>query len=186
MKLIIGLGNPGKEYADDRHNAGFLAVERLAERLGVRFNQKRARSLVAAAEVDGERVSLAKPQTYMNLSGEAVRRLLAELGVRPDDLLVVYDDVDLPLGTLRLRPRGGPGTHNGMRSIVQALGTEAFPRLRLGIGAPGEAQELRDYVLHPFQPAERALAQETLERAVEAMLTFIRHDVATAMNRYNR
>lgn len=185
MKLIIGLGNPGREYAEDRHNTGFMTVDRLAARLRVRFNQKRAQSQVATAAVDGERIALAKPQTYMNLSGESVRRLMAELGAKLEDVLVVYDDVDLPLGTLRLRRQGSPGTHNGMRSIVQALGTQGFARLRLGIGAPEGRQDLRDYVLGPFGATERPLADEMLDRAVEAVLTFVRQGAAEAMNRYN-
>lgn len=183
--MIVGLGNPGKEYAEDRHNAGFMAVDRLAERLGARFNQKRARSLVGEATLDGERVVLAKPQTYMNLSGEAVRQLAMELGVKADAVLVMYDDRDLPLGTLRLRLRGSAGTHNGMRSIVRALGTQAFPRLRLGIGPSDERVRLRDFVLASFSPTERPVAQEMIERASEAALSFVRLGPVETMNRFN-
>jgi PTH1 family peptidyl-tRNA hydrolase len=185
VKVILGLGNPGAEYADNRHNVGFMALDRLAERLGVRFNQKQARSHVAMADVDGERIVLAKPQTYMNLSGEAARRLLMEYGARPASLLVVYDDRDLPLGALRLRAHGSAGTHNGMRSIVQALHTQAFPRLRLGIGST-EAKALRDYVLSPFAPEERAVAAEMIERASDAVLSFVRCGPEETMNRFNQ
>src|SRR3954464_4953839 len=136
MLLVVGLGNPGREYQDTRHNAGFMCADILADRHGLRYNQKRPRSQVAVGAFAGTRLVLAKPQTYMNLSGEAVRGLTREMGVPPVGMLVVYDDVDLPLGTIRLRQSGSPGTHNGMRNIVECLGTINFPRLRIGIGQP--------------------------------------------------
>src|SRR5215212_5836986 len=149
MKVIVGLGNPGKDYERSRHNAGFLVLDRLAEKHAIRFNQKRANSVVARSRLDGVELVLAKPQTYMNLSGKAVQGLLMAHGLKPANLLVVYDDFDLPLGVLRLRERGSPGTHNGMRSIVSYLRTEEFPRLRLGIGST-DGIAARDYVLSGF------------------------------------
>src|SRR5437764_4152367 len=140
--LIVGLGNPGLEYSGTRHNLGFLALERLAEKHRLRFTGERGKSLVARGTVNGHDVALAKPQTYMNLSGEAVRELVRIYGLPPKALLVVYDDVDLPLGTIRLREGGGPGTHNGMRSIVDELGRTDFPRLRIGVGMPTDGQNL--------------------------------------------
>ncbi len=186
MKLIVGLGNPGREYADTRHNVGFWAVDLLAERHGLRFNQKRARSQVASGELLGARMTLAKPMTYMNLSGEAVRQLLQELGVRPEELLVIYDDVDLPLGKLRLRRSGSPGTHNGMRNIVLCLGTESFPRLRIGIGQPPEGVDVSDYVLSPFPRDQLEQAHESVARAADAVECLLEHGWTRAMTEYNR
>lgn len=185
VKLIVGLGNPGREYERSRHNAGFMVLDRLAEQHGLRFNQKKAHSRLARGALEGQEIVLAKPQTYMNLSGGAVQGLLTIHGVKPRDLLVVYDDFDLPLGALRLRERGGPGTHNGMRSIVGSLGTPAFARLRLGIG-PAEGVAARDYVLDDFSGDDLAVFAEARDRAVEAIETYLRIGLATAMNRYNR
>jgi peptidyl-tRNA hydrolase, PTH1 family len=185
VKLIVGLGNPGREYERSRHNAGFMVLDRLADKHALRFNQKKAHSRLACGTIEGEEVVLAEPQTYMNLSGGAVQGLLMIHGIKPRDLLVVYDDFDLPLGSLRLRERGGPGTHNGMRSIVQALGTPAFPRLRLGIGA-AEDEPARDHVLGDFEGDELTAFEELRDRAVEAIETYLRIGLATAMNRYNR
>ena len=184
MKVIVGLGNPGAEYERSRHNAGFLVLDRLAERHGLRFNQKRANSRVARGRVDDRELVLAKPETYMNLSGRAVQGLLMQHGVKPRDLLVVYDDFDLPLGTLRIRQRGGPGTHNGMRSIVQSIGSQEFPRLRVGIGA-AEVQTARDYVLDDFSANDWTTFQTARDRAVEAIETYLRHGLTAAMNRFN-
>jgi peptidyl-tRNA hydrolase, PTH1 family len=185
-RLVVGLGNPGAEYAGNRHNVGFRSVDRVAERYRLRFNAKRARSLVARGQLAGQDVALAKPQTYMNLSGRAVKELLVGWGVPPRSLLVVYDDVDLPPGSLRMRERGGPGTHNGMRSIVESLGSTDFPRLRIGIGSPPPMRDLADYVLDDPTPEERSLLEEALARAVEAIELFIREGPAAAMNRYNQ
>jgi len=183
--LIVGLGNPGLEYSATRHNLGFLCLERLAEKHRLRFTGKRAKSLIARGQLAGQDVALAKPQTYMNLSGEAVRELVRIYGLPMKSLLVVYDDVDLPLGTIRLRERGGPGTHNGMRSIVDELGREDFPRLRIGVGMPTNGQNLADYVLGLPTPDERAILDESLGRAVEAIETVVRRSLGAAMNAYN-
>ena len=183
MKVIVGLGNPGTEYERSRHNAGFLVLDRLAEKHSLRFNQKRANSRLARGRLDDDDVLLAKPQTYMNLSGRAVQGLLMQHGVKPRDLLVVYDDFDLPLGVLRLRERGGPGTHNGMRSVVHSIGSQDFPRLRIGIGAADRAA--RDYVLDDFGPEDWTAFEAARDRAVEAIETYLRHGLPTAMNRFN-
>lgn len=184
--LIVGLGNPGLEYSATRHNMGFLCLDRLATKHRLRFTGKRAKSAVARGTVSGQDVALAKPQTYMNLSGEAVRELLKVYGVPLRALLVVYDDVDLPTGTIRLRERGGPGTHNGMRSIVEELGNTDFPRLRIGVGQPTDGQDLADYVLGVPTPEERALLEEALGKAVEAIETVVRSGIGAAMNQHNR
>jgi peptidyl-tRNA hydrolase, PTH1 family len=184
VKVIVGLGNPGAEYVRSRHNVGFMVLDRFAVKHTIRFNQKRANSLVARGRLQGTELVLAKPQTYMNLSGKAVQGLLMTHGLKPASLLVVYDDFDLPLGTLRMRERGSAGTHNGMRSIVQYLKSDDFPRLRIGIGTAGSSA--RDHVLGDFEANEQQQADEACERAVEAIETFVLDGAAAAMNRYNR
>jgi PTH1 family peptidyl-tRNA hydrolase len=182
--LIVGLGNPGPEYARSRHNVGFMVVECLAGKHGLRFNQKKAHARLARGRIGASEVTLAEPQTYMNLSGRSVQGLTATVGVKPRNLLVVYDDLDLPLGTIRIRPSGGPGTHNGMRSIVECLGSSEFPRLRFGIGS-NEARAHPDFVLARFQPDEMPLYETTLERAVEAIELALERGLEAAMNQYN-
>lgn len=184
--LIVGLGNPGLEYSATRHNMGFLCLDRLATKHRLRFTGKRAKSVIARGTVNGQDVALAKPQTYMNLSGEAVRELLRIYKMPTNALLVVYDDVDLPTGTVRIRERGGPGTHNGMRSIVDELGTTEFPRLRIGVGMPTNGQNLADYVLGLPSAEERTVLDEALDRGVAAIETVARRGVGAAMNQFNR
>lgn len=184
VKIIVGLGNPGAEYERSRHNAGFMVLDRFAERHEIRFNQKRANSRVARGRVAGVEIVLAKPQTFMNLSGKAVQGLLMTQALKPAGLLVVCDDFDLPLGTLRLRERGSPGTHNGLRSIVNYLKTQEFPRLRVGIGA-AEGVSARDYVLDDFDSTDWAEFESTRERAVEAIELYLESGLAATMNRFN-
>ncbi len=184
--LIVGLGNPGERYARNRHNVGFWCVDLIAERHRLRFNTRRAQSLVARGQVDGEDVALAKPQTYMNLSGRAVKQLVMGWGLPLRALTVVYDDVDLPPGVVRLRERGGPGTHNGMRSLVESLGTSDFARLRIGVGAPPPMSGLADYVLAEPPADEAAVLEEAVDRAVHALELLIREGAGVAMNRHNR
>ncbi|MBI2939488.1 MAG: aminoacyl-tRNA hydrolase [Chloroflexi bacterium] len=186
MRLVVGLGNPGSEYAGTRHNIGFAVVDELARRWGTRFGKRQAKSLVAlprAGELDGRPV-LAKPQTYMNLSGDAVRLLARGLGPRPEEILVVYDDIDLPLGRVRVRERGSAGGHRGVASIIERLGTDAFPRLRLGVGRP--AGETVDYVLSRFTVDEQLAADELVARGADAAACAVEEGLAAAMNRYNR
>jgi PTH1 family peptidyl-tRNA hydrolase len=186
VRLIVGLGNPGPSYADTRHNVGFRCVESLAERLEATWVDDRARtaSRVARAIARGAPIVLAEPQTFMNVSGAAVEKLLKTLHLSPARLLVVYDDMDLPLGSTRLRERGSAGTHNGMRSVVATLGTEQFTRLRIGVGQARD-RDAREHVLSSFAPEERELADAAVERAAEAALTWATDGAATAMNRYN-
>ena len=183
--LIVGLGNPGLEYSATRHNLGFLCLDRLATKHRLRFTGKRAKSVLARGAINGHDVALAKPQTYMNLSGESVRDLLRIYKMPTTALLVVYDDVDLPTGTVRIRERGGPGTHNGMRSIVDEIGTTDFPRLRIGVGMPTNGEKLADYVLGLPAVEERAVLDEALDRGVEAIETVARRGIGTAMNQFN-
>jgi PTH1 family peptidyl-tRNA hydrolase len=184
-RLIVGLGNPGAEYAGTRHNAGFMVVDRLAERLGAVVEEYHDQALVGEACHRGALLVLAKPATYVNRSGAAVRRLLETHDRRPRDLLVVVDDLDLEVGSIRLRPSGGSGGHNGLESIAGALGTTAYPRLRLGIGRDFERGGQVDYVLAPFSARQRPRIEEAFDAAQEAALCFTCEGIEAAMNRFN-
>ncbi|MDI3280959.1 MAG: aminoacyl-tRNA hydrolase [Bacillota bacterium] len=185
MRLVVGLGNPGRRYENTRHNAGFLVLDRLAERLHASEWRRLDRALVAEGAVDGEKVVLVKPQTYMNLSGLAVRALLDWFKLTPEALLVIYDDMDLPVGRLRLRLEGSSAGHKGMESVLAQVGTEKVARLRVGIGRPAPPMAARDYVLSPFSPEEARSAAQALERAAEAVLCWLRQGAERAMNIYN-
>jgi PTH1 family peptidyl-tRNA hydrolase len=185
-RLIVGLGNPGPEYAWTRHNVGFLMADELARRCASRWQRlDELNSLISVAQAGDLRLVLAKPQTYMNRSGAAVSALVEELDISLDNLLVVYDDMDLPFGMLRLRERGSPGTHNGMRSVVAVLRSEAVPRLRIGISQaqPGSAI---DHVLGEFAEDEADAAQELVQRAADAAYAWATESAVAAMNRYNK
>lgn len=183
--LIVGLGNPGPEYRYTRHNVGFMLMDRLAERLKVKFSRLESRALVTKSEHLGLRVILAKPQTFMNLSGQAVGALVRFYKVPLENLLVVYDEVDLPLGTLRMRPEGGSAGHKGMTSIIDRLGVQTVQRLRIGVGRPPGRMDAADYVLQNFASSEQELLLFTLDRGVDATLTFVTEGLAAAMNRFN-
>ncbi len=183
--LIVGLGNPGRDYKLTRHNAGFLLLDHLASTLGVTFARLQFKALVTDARLEGRKLILAKPQTYMNLSGQAVGALMKFYKLPPEALLVAYDDVDLPFGTLRMRPKGGSGGHKGMKSIIERLGTQDFPRLRLGIGRPPGRMEAAAYVLQPFSTAEQAELPAIFERGVEAIRLFAALGLDAAMNYVN-
>ncbi len=188
MFLIVGLGNPGRCYLRSRHNVGFRVVEALAARHGLAFDHRKAHALLASGPIGDADAVLAKPQTFMNLSGPSVASLLRWLRLTPGDLLVVYDDLDLPLGTLRLRPRGSAGGHHGMESIVTALGRQDFARLRIGIGRPGDSRESDDVVEHvlgDFSATERTLMAEVYTRAADAIECLLAYGLPTAMNKYN-
>jgi peptidyl-tRNA hydrolase, PTH1 family len=185
IHLISGLGNPGRDYRDTRHNVGFMLLDRLAERLKIRFTRMESKAIVAKGEYEGHRLILAKPQEYMNLSGRAVGALLRYYKIPPENLIVAYDDVDLPLGTLRIRPGGGSAGQKGMASIIDRLGTEDFPRLRIGIDRPPGRMEAADYVLQNFSQPERQVLLPTLDRGVEAVLKYVTAGLDTAMNLYN-
>ena len=185
--LIVGLGNPGSEYASHRHNIGFQVVQALATAHSLAFaRRRRARARVAEGRIGPWQVLLAKPHTFMNLSGRAVGRLSRSHEIPSERILAIYDDLDLPLGRLRLRPGGGSGGHQGMRSIIKALGTQAFPRLRVGIDRPPGSMDPADYVLQPFTEEEAALAGEAVERAVAAVECWLSEGIVVAMDRFNR
>jgi PTH1 family peptidyl-tRNA hydrolase len=183
MRLVVGLGNPGRRYRGTRHNVGFEVVERLARRWGTRF---RAEGLAEVAEASfaGTPVLLAKPLTYMNRSGAAVREIVSRWRLSPSDVVVVYDDMDLPLGTLRVRARGSAGGHHGMASVLEALGTSEVARVRVGIGRP--ERDAVDHVLSRFEADEQPKAEEAVERAADAVETLLLEGTAAAMDRFNR
>lgn len=185
--LIVGLGNPGTEYASHRHNIGFRVVDALARAHGLRFvRQKDARARVATGSICGWHSIVGKPQTFMNLSGRTVSRLCRQYDMRPEQILIVYDDLDLPLGRLRLRQEGGSGGHKGMVSIISQLGTQGFPRLRIGVGRPPGRMEPADYVLQPFTKEEEAIVAGIVETAVEAIESWVTEGIVVAMDRFNR
>ncbi|PYX26744.1 MAG: aminoacyl-tRNA hydrolase [Acidobacteria bacterium] len=187
MKLIIGLGNPGIEYQFTPHNLGFLAIDRIANNLGVEVRNRQCRALTARAEIAGQPVILAKPETFMNLSGLSVRELLAEYQADATrDLIVIYDELDFPLGTIRIRQRGSSAGHNGMESILGALGTDEFLRIRLGIAPERNIEDTVKFVVAPFRKAQLKVVDEVLDMAAEAVEVILKEGPAAAMNRFNR
>jgi PTH1 family peptidyl-tRNA hydrolase len=192
MKLIVGLGNPGRGYAHNRHNIGFMCLGDFARKQGIRFDRKRGKARTGIGEVAGEGVILARPQTFMNLSGESVSRLVSGFGIALDDLLVVHDDLDLSLGKIRLRRGGSSGGHKGVDSIISSLGSQDFPRLRVGIGRPASSENhsesgegIISYVLSDFTPVEKQIVAQVIPRVSEAMLYLLTEGLSAAMNRYN-
>jgi PTH1 family peptidyl-tRNA hydrolase len=185
LALIVGLGNPGRDYAETRHNIGFQVVSRLADHHGLKFSRMQGQALIAAGRIRNTRVILAKPQTWMNDSGRAVGPLAKFYKVELPRLLMVYDDLDRPSGTLRLRIEGGHGGHNGMKSIIARLGSQDFPRLRVGIGRPPGRMEPAAYVLQPFGRDEETTMDMARERAAEAIECFLSEGIVAAMNKFN-
>ncbi len=183
--LIVGLGNRGREYRQTRHNVGFMLLDRLAAKLHGRFSRLQSKALVASVTYNERKVILAKPQTFMNLSGQAVQGLMRFYKLPLTNLLITHDDLDLPPGTIRIRPDGGSAGQKGMESILERLGTDEFARIRLGIGRPPGQMQAPDYVLQDFSDAEMAVISETLDRAVEAALAFVNDGLDAAMNRFN-
>ena len=188
MKLIVGLGNPGLEYALSPHNLGFMAVDRLAEGCGAKVAKREAQSLTGKATLAGQAVLLAKPQTYMNLSGAAVARLLARYSIEPEEMVVLFDDLDLPLGMIRIRRQGTAGGHNGMKSIIGAIQADEFIRVRMGIQPDSNSplEEATPYLLGKFRRGELGAVSDLLDQTVEAVHMILREGPRKAMNRFNR
>ncbi|MGH9690662.1 MAG: aminoacyl-tRNA hydrolase [Candidatus Acidiferrales bacterium] len=186
MRLIVGLGNPGPEYEWTPHNLGFLALDELAQRAGIRITRPEGKAYTGRGKVAEQEVVLAKPQTMMNLSGVSVKMLLERYECDPAEMIVLVDDVDLPWGMLRIRERGTGGTHNGMKSVIRSIGTEEFIRIRLGAGPEKVWGELSDYVLAPIGRAEREIAAQTVADAAEAAELIVTDGVSKAMARFNR
>ena len=185
MHMIVGLGNPGKQYEFTRHNAGFLCLDYLAAKYNIKVNKIKFKSLVGEGNIGGEKVILLKPTTFMNLSGEAVVQAAGFYKIDVSDIIVVYDDISLPIGSLRIREKGSAGGHNGMKSIIYLLGKDNFPRIRLGVGSNGE-RDLADHVLGKFSKEEMNGFSASVEDAVEAISYMLKGDTQKAMNLYNK
>jgi PTH1 family peptidyl-tRNA hydrolase len=186
VKVIVGLGNPGKKYERTRHNLGFMVVDRLAEENCVTVAQKKHESLIGEWNRDPEKVLLVKPQTYMNLSGNALQSLLSYYRVEAENVVVAHDDLDLPFGRIRIRRQGSPGGHRGMISVTGALGEQAFSRLRIGIGRPPPGIDPKDFVLQKFSPEESTRLDEVVTRAADAIKCLLDDGAARAMEKFNR
>ena len=186
MRLIVGLGNPDPEYQWTPHNLGFMAVDELANRAAIRVERPEGKALVGRGKLTGEEILLAKPQTYMNLSGISVRELLAKYELDVSDLLVMWDEVQLPLGTIRIHPDGSAGSHNGAQSVINALGTQEFARLRLGCGPDHPLSSRREHVLRPMRKAELEVAAEMIDEAGNAVETILTEGIDAAMNKFTR
>lgn len=186
MYIIAGLGNPEIQYGETRHNVGFKALDVLAAQLNINISKKKFRAFIGEGSINGEKIVLVKPQTYMNLSGESIYEAVKWHKIPLSNLIIIYDDVDLPVGKLRIKAEGGPGTHNGMRSVVDCLETEEFPRIRIGIGVPShEGYDLADYVLGRFSKEEKPEMEASINNAAEAVKIIVRNGIQTAMNRFN-
>ena len=184
MYIIVGLGNPGKQYENTRHNMGFLAVDLLAEKYNIEVNKIKFKALVGEGRIAGQKVLLVKPQTYMNLSGEAVRQAMDFYKIDPEELIVIYDDIDIPTGTFRISKKGSPGTHNGMRNIFQHIQTNDFPRIRVGIGS-GKKANLAGYVTGGISKSEQEILADVLKNSADAAACIIEKGIDKAMNEYN-
>ncbi|MBQ0018205.1 MAG: aminoacyl-tRNA hydrolase [Clostridiales bacterium] len=185
MYVIIGLGNPGKEYENTRHNMGFKAIDALADKAGIEVRKSRFHSLLGQGRIAGEKVLLVKPQTYMNRSGIAARECAMYYDVPRENVIVIYDDIDLPVTAIRIRKSGGPGTHNGMKSVVQELGITDFPRIRIGVGAAKENEDLVNRVIGKVPKDEQALLRESAEKTADAIIDIIAAGIDNAMNKHN-
>ncbi|MFD3270999.1 aminoacyl-tRNA hydrolase [Paenibacillus dendritiformis] len=185
MKWIVGLGNPGMQYASTRHNIGFMAVDRLAERHQIQVRDSKCKALIGEGRVGTEKIVLIKPMTYMNLSGEAVRAYMDYYKADPADLIVLYDDMDTELGKVRLRYQGSSGGHNGIKSLIQHLGTQTFNRVRMGISRPQPGREIVDYVLSPFAKAERDKLEEAIDKTCDAVEFALTHPFDQTMAKFN-
>ncbi|MDQ2691864.1 MAG: aminoacyl-tRNA hydrolase [Chloroflexota bacterium] len=183
--LLIGLGNPGREYRDTRHNVGFMLIDRLIVRLNAQGMKLQSKAIVTSATYQDRRLILAKPQTYMNLSGQSAQGLLNFYKIPIENMIVAHDDLDIPFGAIRIRPKGGPGGQGGMASTINQLGTKDFPRLRIGIGRPPGRMDPAAYVLQNFSRDEMKLLSEVVDRAADAALTFVVEGLNMAMNKYN-
>jgi PTH1 family peptidyl-tRNA hydrolase len=185
LTVIAGLGNPGNKYENTRHNVGFSTIDLLSSKHGIKVNKLKHKALTGEGTIAGERVLLVKPQTFMNLSGESIRDIAEWYKLPMDNIIIVYDDVDLPVGTIRIRPKGSSGTHNGMKSVIYQLQSDEFPRVRIGIGKAPEGWDLADYVLSRFSADEAGAIRESIARAADAAASIVSDGVSAAMNQFN-
>lgn len=185
MKIIVGLGNPTKEYAGTRHNVGFSVIYNISDAYNIPVDTKKHKALIGKGVIEGEKVILAMPQTYMNLSGESVRELMDFYKCDLSDLIIIYDDISLDVGKLRIRAKGSAGGHNGIKNIIAHLGTQEFSRIRIGVGEKPAKMDLADYVLGRFTKEEQPVIRESADRARQAVATILTEGVASAMNKFN-
>ena len=184
--MIVGLGNPGREYRDTRHNIGFMVVDRLSEKFDIKLSRVQNKAITGSGTREGTRIILVKPQTFMNLSGQSVASLVRFYKIQHENLIVAHDDVDLPFGTIRMRPGGGSAGQKGIASIINLMGTQDFARLRMGIGRPPGRMDAASYVLQSFSKGDQEMLNAFLDRAVDAIDCFQQYGLETAMNRYNQ
>ncbi len=185
MKIIVGLGNPGKEYENTRHNFGFKVIDVLSKELEIEINKERFEGMIGQGKFNGEKIMLVKPLTYMNLSGDCIVQILNYYKETIDNLIVIYDDIDIDVGRIRIKPSGNPGTHNGMKDITKKLGTKEFVRVRVGSGKPENNMDLADYVLSNVQKEEAKQVKESIKNASDAVIEILENGVEKAMNEYN-
>ena len=184
MFVIAGLGNPGKKYEKTRHNMGFLVIDRIAEKCGIDVSRIKHRALVGDGIISGRKVLLVKPQTYMNLSGESIGEIMGYYHVEPENLIVIYDDFDIDMGSLRIRKKGSAGSHNGMKSVIAHVGSQDFPRVRVGIGSSGD-RDWKDFVIGRVGKKEQDILKDAVDRAADAVISILEEGIDRAMNRYN-
>lgn len=185
MKIIVGLGNPTAQYEGTRHNIGFAVIDRIAQEYNISVDTRKHKALCGKGVIEGQKVVLVKPQTYMNLSGEAVREVFDFYKAQIEDVLIIYDDISLDVGKIRVRPKGSAGGHNGIKNIIAHLGTEGFARIRVGVGDKPKQMDLADYVLGHFQGEEKQAIQQGIDHAVKAMAEVLTNGIESAMNKYN-
>lgn len=185
MYLIVGLGNPEEEYANTRHNMGFDAINKISEKYNIDVNKKKFKGLYGTGVIDGKKVILLKPQTYMNLSGDSIIEVMDYYGIEPEDLIVIYDDMDIEKGTMKIRKKGGPGSHNGMKSVVENLQTTNFARIRIGIGRPEHNQDKINFVIGKLPKEEQDMLEAGVQKAAEAIPVILSEGIDNAMNRCN-
>ena len=185
MYLIVGLGNPTAKYEKTRHNAGFDVIDAIADKYGIELNLRKGKAFCGTGYIEGQKVMLAKPQTYMNLSGESVRALMDYYKLTTDEIVIIYDDISMPVGQVRIRPKGSAGGHNGIKSIIAHLGTQEFPRIKIGVGAKPENGDLVKHVLGRFSKEDDAKIRDVFALAEEGLLAILQEDVKTAMNAVN-
>lgn len=186
MKVIAGLGNPTGKYEGTRHNVGFMALDRLADKHGISVDTKKHRAYIGKGVIAGQKVILAKPQTFMNLSGDSIQQIAAYYKVEPEDIIILFDDISLDVGMIRIRKKGSAGGHNGIKSIIACLNSSDFPRVKVGVGNKRPGQDLADYVMGTIPKAQRELLDEALDHAVDAVELMLAGEVEQAMNLYNR
>ena len=185
MYLIVGLGNPEEDYSETRHNMGFNVINQISKKYEIEVNKKKHKGLIGKGIIEGKKVILLKPQTFMNLSGESIRECMDFYKIEPQDLLVIYDDIDIEPGIIKLRKQGGPGTHNGMKSVVKEIGTSKFSRIRIGIGTPEDKSNLIEYVIGAIEEEQIPLLEKAVEKAAEAVVEVIKNGIEIAMSKYN-